>query len=106
MRAHGMHGLPHEAAPGEYAARPARRPRHVRGRDRAGYEAQLDWTTALVEDLKTEGVIGQDVPTRWAVAQIDQLVWVAWTAVSEWGLSPERTATLAQRTLLNGLGAL
>ncbi|MDE0191800.1 MAG: helix-turn-helix domain containing protein [Gammaproteobacteria bacterium] len=73
---------------------------------RAGYEAQLDWTTALVEDLKTEGVIGQDVPTRWAVAQIDQLVWVAWTAVSEWGLSPERTATLAQRTLLNGLGAL
>ena len=73
---------------------------------RAGYEAQLNWTTALVEDLRTEGVIGQDVPTRWAVAQIDQLIWVAWTAVSEWGLSPDDTAALAQRTLLNGLGDL
>ena len=73
---------------------------------RAGYQAQLDWTTALVEDLKTEGAIGQDVPTRWAVAEIDQLIWVAWTAVSEWGLSPDDTATLAQRTLLKGLGTL
>ncbi|MYA16417.1 MAG: hypothetical protein F4Z28_06385 [Gammaproteobacteria bacterium] len=73
---------------------------------RAGYEAQLNWTTALVEDLKTEGVIRQDVPTRWAVAQIDQLIWVAWTAVSEWGLSPDDTATLAQSTLLDGLGNL
>ena len=70
----------------------------------AGYQAQLRWTTALVEDLKSEGVIGVDVPTRWAVAQIDQLIWVAWTAVSEWGLSPDDTATLAQRTLLKGLG--
>lgn len=73
---------------------------------RAGYQAQLDWTAALVEDLKIEGVIAQDVPTRWAVAQIDQLIWVAWTAVSKWGLSPDDTATLAQRTLLKGLGAL
>ena len=73
---------------------------------RAGYQAQLDWTTALVEDLKTDGAIGPDVPTRWAVAEIDQLIWVAWTAVSEWGLSPDDTATLAQRTLLKGLGRL
>ena len=70
---------------------------------RAAYEAQLDWTAALVEDLKTEGAVAHDVPTRWAVAQIDQLIWTAWSAVSTWRLSPDDAADLALRTLLNGL---
>ena len=71
---------------------------------RAGYKTQLDWATALVEHLKKEGAIAHDVPTRWAVAQVDQLIWTGWTAVSTGGLSPGDAAELALRTLLNGLG--
>ena len=70
---------------------------------RAGYQAQLEWTTALVEALKTEGAIAHDVPTRWVVAQIDQLIWTAWTAVSAWQLPVDDAVTLALRTLLSGL---
>ncbi|MXW54345.1 MAG: TetR/AcrR family transcriptional regulator [Gammaproteobacteria bacterium] len=67
------------------------------------YEEQLDWTTALIEQLKTEQAIATDVPTSWAVAQVDQVIWTAWTAVWNSELTPDEAANLALRTLLNGL---
>ena len=70
---------------------------------RAGYRAQLDWTAALVEQLKEAGEIAPDEPTRWVVGQIDQLVWTAWKAVSDGYLDAPEVADLAQRTLIDGL---
>ena len=68
-----------------------------------GYQAQLRWAEALVEDLKKQGDIAPDVPTRWVVAQIDQLVWTAWNGVSEGYLTPGEASELAVRTLIHGL---
>lgn len=70
---------------------------------RAGYQAQLDWTAALVADLKAAGDIAPDVPSRWVVGQIDQLVWTAWTAVAEGRLDVRQASVLALRTLIDGL---
>ena len=70
----------------------------------AGYEAQLAWTTALIEHLRAEDAIAADVPTSWAVAQVDQIIWSAWTALSTGELATDDAAELALRTLLKGLG--
>lgn len=70
-----------------------------------GYLQQLDWAFTLVQDLKSEGTIATDVPSRWVVAQIDQLVWTAWTAVSTWRFTSEEATSLALRTLMQGLKA-
>ena len=70
---------------------------------RTGYRAQLRWTAALVEELKAAGHIAPDVPSRWAVGQIDELVWAAWKAVSDGYLDAPGAARLACRTLLDGL---
>ncbi len=69
----------------------------------SAYQEQLNWTSALIEQLKTEQVIAKDVPTTWAVAQVDQVIWTAWTAVWNSELTPDRAANLALRTLLKGL---
>ena len=69
-----------------------------------GYEAQLEWATALVEHLKSEREIAEDVPTSWAVAQVDQVIWNAWNAVSTGQVSADDATQLAMRTLLKGLG--
>lgn len=68
-----------------------------------GYLQQLDWVSTLVQDLKSDGTIATDVPTRWIVAQIDQLIWTAWTAVSLWRFSAEEATALTLRTFLQGL---
>ena len=70
----------------------------------AGYQEQLEWVTALIGHLRAEHAIAKDVPTSWAVAQVDQVIWTAWTAVSSGELSTEAAAELALRTLLKGLG--
>ncbi len=69
----------------------------------AAYQEQLCWTTALIEQLKTEQAIAKDVPTSWAVAQVDQIIWTAWTAVWTSELAIDDAAELALRTLLKGL---
>lgn len=69
----------------------------------SGYQEQLDWTTALIEQLKAEQAIAKDVPTSWAVAQVDQVIWTAWTAVWNLELTKYEAADLALRTLLKGL---
>ena len=70
---------------------------------RQGYRAQLRWVAALVEDLKEQGNIDRDVPTRWVVAQIDQLVWAAWNGIAEGYLTNDEASQLAVRTLIDGL---
>ena len=70
---------------------------------REGYRAQLQWVATLVEDLKKQGEIAADVPTAWAVAQIDQLVWTGWNGIAEGYLTPDEASELAVRTLLHGL---
>ena len=69
----------------------------------SAYQEQLNWTTALIEQLKTEQAIAEDIPTSWAVTQVDQVIWTAWTAVWKSELTPVDAADLALRTLLKGL---
>ena len=67
------------------------------------YQEQLNWTSALIEQLKDEQEIAKEVPTSWAVAQVDQVIWTAWTAVWNSELTTDDAADLALRTLLKGL---
>lgn len=67
------------------------------------YKAQLQWVASLVYDLKAEGNLDPQIPARWAIAQIDQLVWSAWKEVSDRHLTAGEASELAIRTLLHGL---
>ena len=70
---------------------------------RQGYGAQLHWAEMLVEDLKEQGDIARDIPSRWVVSQIDQLVWSAWNAIAEGYLTADEATELAVRSLIDGL---
>ncbi len=71
---------------------------------REGYRMQMQWVETLVEDLKEQGDVARDVPSRWVAAQIDQLVWTAWNAVAQGYLNAEEATDLAVRTMMDGLG--
>ena len=71
---------------------------------RKRHEAQLEWVGSLIGHLKAEHAIAEDVPTSWAVAQVNEVISTAWTAVSTGELSTDEAAGLALRTLLKGLG--
>ena len=67
------------------------------------YARQLGGLEETVGWLKDEGLVGQDVPTDWAVLIIDSLIYSAWTAVHEGFVAPRNAAALACRTALQGL---
>ena len=69
----------------------------------ARYAEGLDWLAHLADDLKAEGVIAAEVPSYWAVANIDAQIWLAWSEVAAGNLAPAHAADLAFRTLLEGL---
>lgn len=69
-----------------------------------GHKTQLEWVRSLIGQLKAERAIAEDVPTSWAVTQVDQVIGTAWTAVSTGELSTDEAAGPALRTLLRGLG--
>ena len=71
---------------------------------RMRHESQLDWVRSLIGELKAARAIAEDVPTSWAVAQVDEVISTAWTAVSADELSTDEAVGLALRTLLRGLG--
>ena len=71
---------------------------------RKAHETQMDWVRLLIGQLKAERAIAEDVPTSWAVALVDQVIWTAWTVVSTEELSTDEAVELALRTLLKGLG--
>lgn len=67
------------------------------------YAAELRWVADLVEDLKRTGAIDRIVPTSWAVAAIDSLIWRAWTEVHEGRIARRDAPGLVHRTVLRGL---
>lgn len=67
------------------------------------YQKELDWVEKLVGELKQQGYVASDVPTSWAVAQIDQLIWVAWNEVGKGNIAIKDVPTLAVRTFTRGL---
>ena len=69
----------------------------------ARYELQLKWVADLVEQLKQERIVANDIPTNWAVANIDAQIWLAWSEVASGNLAATHAAKLAYRTLLTGL---
>ena len=71
---------------------------------RDAYHDELRWVGSLVKQLREEDVLAENVPRRWVVAQIDQLVWTAWSEVSVGRLAPAEAPDLAVRTLIEGLG--
>ncbi|KAA3646286.1 MAG: TetR/AcrR family transcriptional regulator [Chloroflexi bacterium] len=64
---------------------------------------QQDWG-AFFEELKTDGVIAPDVPTAWAVATIEALIYSAWSSASDGYIATRDAPKLVYRTLLSGLG--
>ena len=72
---------------------------------RAQYASQLKWLAQLVDDLKQEGVVSESMPSRWAVAQLDQLIWTAWGEVASGFLAAADAAALALRTFTHGAQA-
>jgi len=68
------------------------------------YEAQVESLRGLVEWLRREGVVGASVPTAWATALIDQLIWMTWTLVASGKVAARDASALALHSLLQGLG--
>ena len=71
---------------------------------RARHEADMEWLARMVDDLKKEEVVADDVPRAWAAAAIDAQIWIAWTETAAGRVAPADAAALALRTLLEGLG--
>ncbi|MDE0248203.1 MAG: TetR/AcrR family transcriptional regulator [Gemmatimonadota bacterium] len=69
------------------------------------YERQLAELADLVEASKREGFIRPDVPTAWAVACIDGLIWAACRAVGSGAVGPVQAEDLVWDTLAGGLSA-
>lgn len=67
------------------------------------YQQELIWVKKLVDELKQQNYVASDVPTTWAVAQIDQLIWVAWNEVGKGNIAIKDVPMLAVRTFTRGL---
>lgn len=70
----------------------------------ARYAAQVEQLRKLVEWLRADGWIAPTVPTAWAVALIDQLIWSTWTLVARGEIASREAARLAIDTVLHGMG--
>ena len=64
---------------------------------------QLDGLRELVDRLRAEGELAEEVPRAWSVAVLDSLVWTAWQAVAGGGVAAGDAAGLAVRTFLRGV---
>ena len=69
------------------------------------YERQLAELADLVEASRREGFIRPDVPTAWAVACIDGLIWAACRAVGSGAVGPVQAEDLVWDTVAGGLSA-
>lgn len=67
------------------------------------YAAQVEGLRVLVDDLRAQGHVAEDVPDAWAMALADQLIWTAWSAADA-GVDHADAARLATRTFLRGIG--
>jgi AcrR family transcriptional regulator len=71
---------------------------------RRRYLRQLDQVKDMVEWLKEEGHMAVDIPTPWAVACIDNLIYSAWQTVRDGSVARKQAADLLVRTFLTGMG--
>ena len=69
------------------------------------YERQLSELADLVEASRREGFIRPDVPTGWAVACIDGLIWAACRAVGSGVVGPVQAEDLVWDSLAGALSA-
>ena len=72
--------------------------RHLRRQD-----AEL---LSLIQAAQQEGGLDPTLPAAWAVGVINGLIYTAWQAVSEDGISAKLAAELVVRTLMHGLSPL
>ena len=70
----------------------------------AGYRRQLQELAEAIDAAKAEGTFSAEVPTSWIVQAFDHLVYAAWESVRAGELTTNQAATLAWRTLTDGLG--
>jgi hypothetical protein len=66
--------------------------------------AQLRELAELVDLAKTEGGLASTVPTAWATAAIDGLIFAAWTATARGEIAARDAPALVFDTLMSGLG--
>ncbi len=68
------------------------------------YDRQTSALTALAEAMKAEALIAPDIPTAWATATIDALIYAAWQAVEDGEIARRDAPAHVFRTLTRGLG--
>lgn len=71
---------------------------------RHGYERHIEQLGNLVDGLKSEGVIGPEVPRAWVVSTIEALIYAAWSSASDGYIAHRDAAGLVYRTVIDGLG--
>ncbi len=70
----------------------------------AAFEQDQRETAEMIDAAKTEGLFDKSVPTAWIVQAYDHLIYAGWESVKAGESTAEQAATLAWRTLTNGLG--
>ena len=59
----------------------------------------------LIQAVQQDGSIDPKLPAKWAVAVFNGLIYTAWQAMAEEGMSADDASALVFRTLLSGLGS-
>lgn len=67
------------------------------------YDRQMSELAELVEASRQEGFIRPEIPTAWAVACIDGLIWAACRAVGSGAIGPVQAQDLVWDTVASGL---
>jgi len=67
------------------------------------YDRQDAEMSALIDAVKAEGVIAQDVPTVWVVELMNSLVYTAWQTIEGGDIARNSATDLAWRTLTKGI---
>ncbi len=64
---------------------------------------EKEWHS-LFESMKSKGVIAPEVPTAWAKAAVEALIYAAWSSAHEGYIATREAPKLVYRTLMAGLG--
>lgn len=69
----------------------------------AAYKRDTEELHAEIEAARAEGTFADDVPTKWIAETYENLIYGAWTMVRDGDATASQAATLAWRTLTDGL---
>ena len=72
---------------------------------KAIFDRQRNELAELVEAMKAEGSLDRAIPTAWAVAAIEALIYAAWESVDDGSVARRDAAALAFRTMVKGVRA-